>query len=85
MYGETFYLFIKVFSRAVDNLDQLAKPTFRSRYAFTEQSEGPMDTVVSIDNIEFQTISINIVTRFRISTSSFTRQWPMYYHCDPTL
>ena len=33
-------------------LDQLAKPTFRSRYAHTlfvtEQSEGPMDTVVSV-------------------------------------
>ena len=31
-------------------LDELAKPTFRSRYAhtpFTEQSEGPMDTVAS--------------------------------------
>ena len=35
------------------NIDQLAKPTFRSRYAHTpfgsvtEQSEGPMDTVAS--------------------------------------
>ena len=32
-------------------LDQLAKPTFRSHYAhtpFTEQSEGPMDTVASM-------------------------------------
>ena len=31
-------------------LDQLAKPTFRSRYThttFTEQSEGPMDTIAS--------------------------------------
>ena len=31
-------------------LDQLAKPTFRSRYAhtpITEQSEGQMDTVAS--------------------------------------
>ena len=28
-------------------LDQLAKPTFRSRYAHTKNSEGPMDTVSS--------------------------------------
>ena len=34
-----------------EDLEQLAKPTFRSRYAHTpsvtEQSEGPMDTVAS--------------------------------------
>ena len=36
------------------HVDQLAKPTFRSRYAHTpfgsetEQSEGPMDTVASV-------------------------------------
>ena len=38
-----------------NNIDQLAKPTFRSRYAHTplvtEQSEGPMDTVASSNNI----------------------------------
>ena len=34
------------------SLDQLAKPTFRSRYAHTPQNEGPMDTVASIFSLE---------------------------------
>ena len=48
-----YHIFDFMISQVLDEhviLDQLAKPTFRSRYAhtpFTEQSEGPMDTVAS--------------------------------------
>ena len=48
-------------------LDQLAKPTFRSRYAhtpFTEQSEGPMDTVSS--NLTLSYIAIRDLYIFPI-------------------
>ena len=38
--------------RVMNSRDQLAKPTFRSRYAHTEQSEGLMDTVASMNSQE---------------------------------
>ena len=65
----------------VADVDQLAKPTFHSRYAHTpfgvtEQSEGPMDTVSSMSDVA----DFNITLELKYTAKRLKQDYRHYRH-----